>query len=228
MSTRGEKHFIKFPKFAANLYDYLMSAKAIRFQINEIAEYLVSKIHQGRLLDVGTGHGRLLIAINKLNPKIELYGLDISESMIQLARKNLAGIPVDIRWGNIRKSDYNDNFFDIVTCTGSFYLWDHPEEGLEEIYRILKFNHSTYLFETYREHDKEKVRKALKSSLRQENLFIRLFGPFSLKKQLSMTYKIPEIESIIKKTSFKNSYKINKITLSGLPIWLRIELKKSN
>jgi hypothetical protein len=42
-----------------------------------------------------------------------------------------------------------------------------------------------------------------------------------------MTYSISEIENILEKTSFKNSYEINIIKLGGLPIWLRISLNKT-
>jgi len=226
MSSRGEEQFIKFPWFAAKLYGYMLFGQSTKTQINEIAQYLSSKIDEGKLLDVGTGPGRLLADLHNLNPHIELYGLDISESMLKLAEKNLRGIPVDLRLGNIQKTEYEKNFFDIITCTGSFYLWDHPVESVNEIHRLLKVNGSAYLFETYKEYDEQEFERGLKSNLKNENLLRRFFSPFFLKKQLDMTYSIPEIEDILSQTSFKDSFMISKITLGGLPIWLRIKLKK--
>jgi ubiquinone/menaquinone biosynthesis C-methylase UbiE len=227
MSSRGEKQFIKFPRFATSLYDYLSSTESMKVWYNDIAVFLVSQTSKGKLMDVGTGPGKLLTTINRINPDIELYGLDISESMILQAKKNLFNISVDLRQGNIRKTDYNDNFFDIITSTGSFYLWDHPEDSLEEIYRILKVNHHAYLFDTYQEYDKNEFKEALKSNLKKENLIMRLLSPFFLKQQLKMAYKIPEIQSILEETSFKNNYELDKVTLGGLPIWLRIKLTKT-
>jgi len=226
MSSRGEEQFIKFPWFAAKLYGYMLFGQSTKTQINEIAQYLSSKIDEGKLLDVGTGPGRLLADLHNLNPHIELYGLDISESMLKLAEKNLRGIPVDLRLGNIQKTEYEKNFFDIITCTGSFYLWDHPVESVNEIHRLLKVDGSAYLFETYKEYDEQEFERGLKSNLKNENLLRRFFSPFFLKKQLDMTYSIPEIEDILSQTSFKDSFMISKITLGGLPIWLRIKLKK--
>jgi|APFre7841882630_1041343.scaffolds.fasta_scaffold455962_1 hypothetical protein len=42
-----------------------------------------------------------------------------------------------------------------------------------------------------------------------------------------MAYKISEIELMLEKTSFKNAYKMDRVILGGLPIWLRIKLKKT-
>jgi ubiquinone/menaquinone biosynthesis C-methylase UbiE len=155
MSSRGEKQFINFPRFAAQLYDYMISGISTRAQTYEIAKYLTSKIEKGKLLDIGTGPGKLLVEINNLNPHIKLYGLDISESMLKIAEKNLSNIPIDLRLGNIRKTEYEDDFFDIITSTGSFYLWDYPIESIEEIHRLLKVNGLAYLFETYKEYNEQ-------------------------------------------------------------------------
>jgi ubiquinone/menaquinone biosynthesis C-methylase UbiE len=228
MNSRGEKEFIKFPKFAAKLYNYMISGNSTNIQINEIGQFLTSKNMKGKLLDIGTGPGKLLVEIHNLNPQIELYGLDISESMIKIAEKNLSNIPVDLRLGNIQKTEYKGDFFDIITSTGSLYLWDHPLEGIEEIHRLLKTNGSAYLFETYKEYNEQDYKRKLKSNLKKENLIRRIFSPYFLNQQLKMTYRSDEIENILTKTNFKNNYEINKITLSGLPIWLRISLHKKS
>lgn len=208
------------------MYDNLTRIKAIETQFKEIAQYLTSRVRQGRLLDIGTGPGRLLLEIYNLNPNIELYGLDISNSMIQQAKKNLAGIDIDLRQGNIQNSDYKSNFFDVITCSGSFYLWNHPEQCLEEIYRLLKDGCSAYLFETYKNFDKEEFKIALRANIRQEGVFRRFLAPSFLKKQIRMTYETDEVIKIVKNTTFADSYNIEKITLGGLPIWLRITLTK--
>jgi ubiquinone/menaquinone biosynthesis C-methylase UbiE len=227
MSSRGEKQFINFPRFAAQLYDYMISGISTRAQTYEIAKYLTSKIEKGKLLDIGTGPGKLLVEINNLNPHIKLYGLDISESMLKIAEKNLSNIPIDLRLGNIRKTEYEDDFFDIITSTGSFYLWDYPIESIEEIHRLLKVNGLAYLFETYKEYNEQDFKRQLKSNLKKENFLRRYLSPYFLNRQLKMTYSISEIENILEKTSFKNSYEINIIKLGGLPIWLRISLNKT-
>jgi len=227
MSGRGEQSFVNLPRFAASLYGSLMTIKAVKTQSREIARDLVSSVDSGRLLDVGTGPGKLLLDIHKLNPEIELFGLDISKSMLQLAEKNLAEIKVDLRWENIQKTDYDSNFFNVVTCTGSFYLWDHPVECLDEIYRLLKENCSAYLYESYKDCNKEDYKRALKNNLKNESPSRRLIAPYYLDRQLKMSYRTDEFTAIIARSRFKPSFTIDKIVLAGLPIWLRIKLTKT-
>ncbi len=226
MKSRGQESFVRLTGFAARLYNSLTQTRGIERQHQEIARDLVSRIEHGKLLDIGTGPGKLLYEVHQLNQGIELFGLDISEAMVQLARKNLTGINVNIQCGNVRHTNYVDNFFDIVTCTGSFYLWDNPEECLEEVFRIMKKDRSAYLFETYQDFNKSQMREALKTNLAGEGLVRRLVTPTFLMKQLRMTYRTGEIADIIKRTSFAGSYIIDQISLGGLPVWLRMQLIK--
>jgi len=228
MRNRGEHSFINLPRFGASLYDRMTQSRAIKAQFREIAQDLVSRVSHGRLLDIGTGPGRLLIEIHKMNSDIELFGLDVSASMIGAARKNLMVIKADLRQGNIRSTSYESDFFDIITCTGSFYLWEYPVESLEEIFRILKEGQSAYLYETYKDFDRIELKKALRANLKNEQLLLRLITPFFLKKQLKMTYKSGEVAEIIEQTRFAGNYKLDMIILAGLPIWMRIELRKKD
>lgn len=227
MVDEGESDFIKLPGFAANFYDFLTMGNAIKLQSHEIAEFLTSKTDNGKLLDVGTGPGRLLVNISKINPQIELYGFDISEAMLKTARKNLHGMDVELKQGNIEKTQYNNEFFDIITCTGSFYLWNHPVQCLNEIHRILKQGKSAYLFETYKDHDDKEFRQALKINLKKENILRKVIAPRFLMKQLEMTYKMQDIVKIIEKSNFAHSYDLEKKTIGGLPIWVVIKLTKA-
>ena len=223
---RGEEIFITLPRVGSKIYDFLMRESPMQKYYLEIAQDLTSRIPGGRLLDVGTGPGRLIGEIHKINPNIELYGLDVSAAMLQQARKNLAGIPVDLRQGNIRNSGFPDESFDLVACTGSFYLWDRPEEGLQEIYRILKKNACAYLFECRREHDRRELKSALRENLRQVNPIAKILGPLAIRQALDAAYSKNEIVEIGKRSSFRSSFRMDDITLSRIPIWVRVELKK--
>jgi ubiquinone/menaquinone biosynthesis C-methylase UbiE len=226
MKTRGERYFVGLPRFGARLYDRFLNVEPIQGRIAEIAHDLVSRIESGNLLDVGTGPGRLLLEISRLNPTSELFGLDISDSMIKVARNNLQNIRANLRVGSIRHTEYERDFFTAVSSVGSFYLWDYPEESLEEIFRILQKGKSAYLFEVYKDIDETEYRNALRKNLRQLDWVRRLVGPFALRKSLKMSYRTEDFVRIIEKTSFARSYTIEKIELSGLPMWARITLKK--
>ena len=228
MSSRGENSFVHFPGFAARLYDDFMKTKAIDLLTKEIAQDLVSLMPQGRILVVGTGPGRLLQEIHKLNPHLELFGLDISAAMIEQAKRNLVGTSVNLLQGSIQTTDYKNDFFDLIACSGNFYLWDIPAEGLEEIYRILKRGQLAYLYEINKDIEEEQLRYWMRSNFRGENLLLRIAGPLFIVKQLKKAYRLEEIEGIVERTSFGKSYETEKLSLGGLPVWIKVKLKKSN
>jgi ubiquinone/menaquinone biosynthesis C-methylase UbiE len=226
MKSRGETQFLNFPRFAAGLYSRLTGTRSLKQQYREIATHLMSHLHGGRLLDVGTGPGRLLLELHRQAPGLQLSGLDISSAMVALARRNLEGISGDIRQASVCATGYEDDFFDLVVCSGSFYLWDQPEQGLDEIYRILKPGGSAHLFETNRDYDRKAYKAALKMNLKQEGLAMRLLGPFFLAKALSMAYRPAEVEDIVARTKFAGNCPIENIALVDLPTWMHIQLGK--
>ena len=227
MKTRGETQYINIPFFVAKLYDNLTSIKGINKSFEEIAGLIGNTLKQGNLLDVGTGPGRLLFEINKRVPQINLFGLDISKSMMDRAKQNLANIPnVDLRTRNINQTDFEDNFFDCIVSTGSFYNWDDPIKGLNEIFRILKSGKTAFIFDTHKDFDKELLKARLKENLKDYNLLRRSVSKYFLRKQLNMTYSVNEFDQILLQTKFKDSYKVLPIELGNLPVHVRLELKK--
>jgi hypothetical protein len=68
MTGRGQDDFVRFPGFAARLYGNLTRGRAVQQQHREIASDLALRIRRGRVLDVGTGPGYLLIELYHLNP----------------------------------------------------------------------------------------------------------------------------------------------------------------
>jgi ubiquinone/menaquinone biosynthesis C-methylase UbiE len=227
MKTRGEKQYINMPSFAARLYDNLTSVKGVNKTFEDISIFVNSILQEGRLLDIGTGPGRLLYEINKKIPKLDLFGLDISASMLSIARQNLKDlIHVDLRAGNIVNTDYEDNFFDCIVSSGSFYNWDKPIDGLNEIYRILKPGRSALIFESTQDYDKASLDSKLKENLKGYGFLRKAISTYFLKRQLRMTYTIPEFNSILSQTKFTTGYKINQIELGNLPIYVKIELNK--
>lgn len=227
MKTRGEKQYINMPSFAARLYDNLTSIKGVNKGFEEISSFIEKNIKQGKLLDIGTGPGRLLYEINKRIPAIELHGIDISTSMLKVARQNLNHVKnVDLRAGNIVKTDYLADFFDCIISTGSFYNWDKPVEGLNEIHRILKQGRTAYIYESTKDFDNVLLKSRLKINLKGYNQVRRILSKYFLKRQLRMTYSIQQFNEIVKQSDFKNNYTIRQIELGNLPIYVRLELKK--
>jgi len=227
MRIRREKNYIKMPAFAARLYDNLTSIKGIDRSFEEIADFMVGILPKGRLLDVGTGQGLLIIAISNKNPALDLSGIDTDDSMLAIARQNIRSIKgVDLRIGNIRKTEYADDFFDCIVSAGNFHGWENPAEGLDEIFRILKPGTTAYLFDTHRDYHRKVLRRRLAVYLDDYPFIRKRVLIHFLKRQLRMAYSLPEIEAIIKQTKFRNSYSIREIELGNLPMYVRMELKK--
>jgi len=225
--TRGEGFYQKIPKLGVIFYEKLMDSEMIKIQIEEIIGEILSNVSNGKVLDVGTGPGRLLQRMHEINPNLELFGLDISKSMYKRAKKNLQGFGIELIHGNILKTEFESNFFDVVTCTGSFYLWDYPVESLSEIHRILKNKGLALLFETYSDCDKTLFKRALKENMKKIKAHKRPVAKRLLNKQLKITYTISEVEEILNESVFSENYLIEKTILSNLPMWMKISLKKS-
>ncbi len=96
----------------------------------------------GRILDVGTGPGWLLLALRRALPNAVLAGVDISEAMVMQARRNLGPYPgtgeIEIRTAGAEHLPFEDGAFDCIVSTGSLHHWKAPLVGLAEAYRVLR------------------------------------------------------------------------------------------
>lgn len=90
-----------------------------------------------RLLDVGCGNGGLLLKLK--DNFYELYGIEIDDSRIDDAKKNLLGLNARILKINLEeKSSFPDDFFDtIILCDVIEHIYD-VFASFSEITRILK------------------------------------------------------------------------------------------
>jgi ubiquinone/menaquinone biosynthesis C-methylase UbiE len=199
---------------------------------HEIAEKLpLFKTH--RLLDVGTGSGLQLKVIHEISPSIDLYGIDVSDASIRVARTNLAGMNVDLQVGSIDHTNYPNLFFDIVTCHSSMSYWQDPLSCFNEIFRILKFAGSAHLFEPQKDIDLDEVVETIKRNLADKSKWrkflasnlnrigLRWGRKFGLR-----LYSIDELEEVARQSVFRDSISIEPITLQNLPIFVHIKLFK--
>ncbi len=105
---------------------------------NDLAKYDIS----GRILDIGTGPGRLLVELRKVFPKSSLAGVDISLPMVEQARKNIHAYgyenDIEVLAANANCLPYADESFDLVISTGSLHHWKDPVNALAEAFRVTK------------------------------------------------------------------------------------------
>jgi ubiquinone/menaquinone biosynthesis C-methylase UbiE len=109
-------------------------------------KYFVHKIlrrgiRQGRVLDIGTGSGRLAIELAKAGGcDFEIIGLDVSQDMLDKARENTrqAGVDRKVRYlkANGAALPFPDHSFDLVFSYASLHHWFDPVKVLQEAHRV--------------------------------------------------------------------------------------------
>lgn len=92
-----------------------------------------------KILDVGCGTGNLLLEIGKDHSSFELYGIDISPKMIQIANSKIGKLTnVKFQIGSGDSLPFESNCFDFVVCSHSLHHHPKPEKSLAEMTRLLK------------------------------------------------------------------------------------------
>lgn len=96
----------------------------------------------GRLLDVGTGPGRLLLEIARQRPDAQLFGVDPSADMVDYANEHAraAGVAesVEARVAGAEDLPFADASFDVVVSTLSAHHWADVARGVAEQARVVK------------------------------------------------------------------------------------------
>lgn len=99
-------------------------------------EALLQLKSEGRYIDVGCGTGNYLKA---LSAKSGIWtGLDPSEVMLSDARKQCPG--TELLEGTAEQIPFPVEVFDGAMANFTFHHWKNKQQGLKEIFRILKSN----------------------------------------------------------------------------------------
>ena len=95
------------------------------------------------ILDLGSGPGFLMVEIKRLLAHARVIGVDPSEPMLKIARKNAdaAGFKdIETRLGQAEKIPIDSKTISLLISQWSLHDWDDLEKGFSEISRILKPN----------------------------------------------------------------------------------------
>jgi len=90
------------------------------------------------ILDVGTGPGLLLEALQKKMPKAILIGIDPSIDMLFLASKTIKNNSIELIQATAEHLPLKQNSVDMVVVRFSLVYWQNPEKTFQMIYNILK------------------------------------------------------------------------------------------
>jgi demethylmenaquinone methyltransferase/2-methoxy-6-polyprenyl-1,4-benzoquinol methylase len=103
---------------------------------------LVSDKNVNSVLDIATGTGDLAIQFAEKTDAKRIVGLDLSDGMLKVARKKVAGKPfadkIEFVQGDSEALPFDDNSFDAITVSFGIRNFENLEKGLSEIQRVLK------------------------------------------------------------------------------------------
>jgi ubiquinone/menaquinone biosynthesis C-methylase UbiE len=129
---------------------------------------------RSRILDVGCGPGELVSSL--LNKDYDVWGVDISQGMVETARKVLEANGFlstnRIFVCDIENLSFKDSFFDVVVAAGVMEYQKREDESLSEMRRVLKlggylvlnvtirYSYMNVLDNLYRQFRKQRIPKA--------------------------------------------------------------------
>jgi ubiquinone/menaquinone biosynthesis C-methylase UbiE len=110
--------------------------------LNNFMKELLSPEETDNILEIGFGTGRLISDMAAITKQGIMEGVDLSETMVSIARKKnrkyMEEGRVKIRQGSFEEMSYRDIFFDKVCSANTIYFWSDPEDTAEKILKILK------------------------------------------------------------------------------------------
>ena len=111
---------------------------------------------QDKILDIGCGKGFMLYDFLKLNPQLDVFGIDISEYAI----KNCIGcLKGKLQIGNAISLPYPDNHFNLVISINTHHNLDGKDliKAFSELQRVTKKNSYVVLDAYSNEKEKEEL-----------------------------------------------------------------------
>lgn len=102
-----------------------------------------------KVLELGVGNGKTLIAIFRQKPK-EVYAVDFSEKALEICKDKFAHDDIKFEKADVRNLPFDNNSFDAVVC---YYVLNNLLESerinaVKEILRVLKYE-GVVLFEDF-------------------------------------------------------------------------------
>jgi ubiquinone/menaquinone biosynthesis C-methylase UbiE len=177
------------------------------------------------VLDAGGGTGRWTVHIAKKALKVVL--MDLSEGMLKVAaqRMKLEGIEekVVLKKGDLSKTGYADETFDLIFCEHTLFLFEEPDTALKEFNRILKRKarlivsaHNRYvqaLAGLSENPDADNVKNALRTLLREKPGYMTKDDKVKIN-----TWTPIEFQNMLE----RNGFHVEKVIGKGMTMPLRI------
>ena len=113
----------------------ILYSKYGKISCENIFEFLKDKEYT-KLLDIGCGTGYLIDMLAKVHDA-EYTGVDLSPEMIKQANNKKIKNAKFVE-GRSDEIPFDDNTFDIITCSQSFHHYPDTDKAMQEARRVLK------------------------------------------------------------------------------------------
>ncbi len=139
-SERSVRFAHGFGAFAhAAQYDRHAERLTRRLRARIVADVTAAGLGDGaRVLDAGTGPGRLPVEIAAALPHLRVDGVDLSPQMIEHARQRPGAATVTFTAADVADLPFPDATFDLIVSSISQHHWAVPEQGVRELRRVLR------------------------------------------------------------------------------------------
>jgi ubiquinone/menaquinone biosynthesis C-methylase UbiE len=121
-------------------YDWFVGGVVMRGTYRRIAAGLTADVRDGeRVLDVGTGPGRLVAEIARLRPGLEVIGIDPSEDMLLRARSRTSRLAnARVVLASAENLPLEDASVGAIVSSLSSHHWAESAAALAEQARVLR------------------------------------------------------------------------------------------
>jgi ubiquinone/menaquinone biosynthesis C-methylase UbiE len=183
----------------SSIYDVVMVRLTSNLYRRVIDDLALLRPAAGKVLDAGTGPGTLTRDIARHQPQLQVYGIDLSADMIQLARdhaeREQLAKRVHFDTGNLAHLPYPDQTFDLIVSTISMHHWYELEQPFRDLYRVLKSGGRLLIYD-FRFMQAPTIARALASTpfagTQLEQTLVRTgFWPFALYKRFALQKEAP-------------------------------------
>lgn len=101
-----------------------------------------------KVLDVATGTADFAIAVlKKAAHGSSVIGIDLSEGMLQVGRKKIRNLPIELMQGDAENLQFDDSTFDRVCVAFGVRNFENLMKGLKEMQRVLKLGGKLVILE---------------------------------------------------------------------------------
>ena len=111
--------------------------KNINAKMQKKVVQLTNIEYNSKILDAGCGTGILLEILYAEEKNLNLYGIDISEKMLKIAKKKL-GNNANISLQSAEELNFGDKSFDYVFVIDAFHHYADQKTAINNFHRILK------------------------------------------------------------------------------------------